>query len=143
MPVAKLIPKIIAQSINRLVDCLAPLVIVNRMVKNTKSPLDDVFSALSDATRRAILAQLLEGDQTVKLVAEPFDISMAMISKHLHILERVGLIRQIKQGREKICQLEPDAMSNASEWMQGFGHFSAQNFDDLETNLLELGLIDE
>ncbi len=113
------------------------------MVKNAENPLDGLFAALSDATRRAILAQLLEADLSVKQVAEPHAISMAMISKHLHILERVGLIRQIKHGRSKTCQLEPDSLTIASQWMQGFGHFSAQSFDDLEANLLELGLIVE
>lgn len=113
------------------------------MVKNTQNPLDEIFSALSDATRRAILAQLLDGDQTVKQVAEPFAMSMAMISKHLHILERTGLVHQRKRGREKICQLEPEALAIASQWMQGFGHFSKENFDQLESDLLALGLIEE
>ncbi len=113
------------------------------MVDNAENLLDTLFSALSDPTRRAILAQLLEGDQTVKQVAEPYAISMAMVSKHLHILERAGLICQIKQGREKICRLEPEGLSASSQWLQGFGHFSPQSFDALETSLLELGLIDE
>ncbi|MCF6304721.1 MAG: metalloregulator ArsR/SmtB family transcription factor [Rhodobacteraceae bacterium] len=117
--------------------------IVNQMVDNAQNPLDILFSALSDPTRRAILAQLLEADQSVKQVAKPHSISMAMVSKHLHILERAGLIQQIKQGREKICRLEPDNLSAASQWLQGFGHFSNQGFDALETSLLELGLIDE
>lgn len=113
------------------------------MVDNPEIPLNKVFAALSDATRRSILARLLEGDQTVKQVAKPYAISMAMVSKHLHILERAGLICQIKQGREKICQLEPDALTIASQWMQGFGHFSPESFEAFENSLLELGLIDE
>ncbi len=117
--------------------------IVNRMVDYSEISLDTVFSALSDATRRSILGQLLEGDQSVKQVAEPYSVSMAMISKHLHILERAGLIRCNKKGRKKICQLEPEGLVVASLWMQGFGHFSPEGFDKLESSLLELGLIDE
>ncbi|MBL4807318.1 MAG: winged helix-turn-helix transcriptional regulator [Rhodobacteraceae bacterium] len=112
------------------------------MVNSPQETLNDLFAALSDQTRRAILSQLLENDQTVKQVAEPHAISMAMISKHLQILGRAGLVRQIKRGREKICQLEPDALFVASRWMQGFGQFEDQNLDALEGTLLDLGLIE-
>ncbi|MCF6273346.1 MAG: metalloregulator ArsR/SmtB family transcription factor [Rhodobacteraceae bacterium] len=110
------------------------------MVESRKNPLDLVFGALADQTRRAILGQLLEGDRTVKQVAGSFDISLAAISKHLHVLGDAGLIRQIKQGREKICQLEPEALKAASLWMESFGFFPADFFDDVEDSLQELGL---
>lgn len=94
--------------------------------------LDTVFAALADATRRRILALLLEDDMAVTDVAEPFDISLAAISKHLTVLTRAGLISQEKRGRVKWCKLEPDALREASIWMQGFGQFEAVNLDAFE-----------
>ena len=94
--------------------------------------LDIVFAALADPTRRAILTMLLEDDMAVTDVAEPFDMSLAAISKHLTILSRAGLITQEKRGRVKWCKLEPEAMRDASIWMQSFGQFEAVNLDAFE-----------
>ncbi|MGI3169324.1 ArsR/SmtB family transcription factor [Pseudooceanicola sp. C21-150M6] len=94
--------------------------------------LDTVFAALADPTRRAILAMLLEDDMAVTDVAEPFEMSLAAISKHLTILTRAGLISQDKRGRVKWCKLEPDALRAASVWMQGFGQFEPVNLDAFE-----------
>ncbi|WP_095588680.1 ArsR/SmtB family transcription factor [Actibacterium ureilyticum] len=98
-------------------------------------PLDTVFAALSDATRRRILQMLLEDDMAVTDVADPFDMSLAAISKHLTILTRAGLISQEKRGRVKWCKLEPDALRDASIWMQSFGQFEAVNLDAFEAFL--------
>ena len=95
-------------------------------------PLDTVFAALSDPTRRAILAMLLEDDMAVTDVAEPFEMSLAAISKHLVVLARAGLISQEQRGRVKWCKLEPDALKAASVWMQGFGQFEPVNLDAFE-----------
>jgi len=94
--------------------------------------LDTVFAALGDPTRRAILTMLLEDDMAVTDVAEPFEMSLAAISKHLMILSRAGLIAQEKRGRVKWCKLQPDAMRDASVWMQGFGQFEPVNLDAFE-----------
>ena len=94
--------------------------------------LDQVFAALSDPTRRDILNMLLEDDMAVTDVAEPFDMSLAAISKHLTILTRAGLIQQEKRGRVKWCKLDPDALKAASVWMQGFGQFEPVNLDAFE-----------
>lgn len=94
--------------------------------------LDTVFASLSDPTRRAILAMLLEDDMAVSDVADPFDMSLAAISKHLQVLTAAGLISQEKRGRVKWCKLEPDAMREASIWMQSFGQFEAVNLDAFE-----------
>jgi len=94
--------------------------------------LDTVFSALADPTRREILSMLLEDDMAVTDVAEPFQISLAAISKHLTILAHAGLITQEKRGRVKWCKLEPDALRAASVWMQGFGQFEPVNLDAFE-----------
>lgn len=94
--------------------------------------LDTVFSALADPTRRAILTMLLEDDMAVTDVAEPFEMSLAAVSKHLTILTRAGLISQEKRGRVKWCKLEPDAMRAASVWMGAFGQFTGLDLDAFE-----------
>ncbi len=94
--------------------------------------IDQVFAALSDPTRRAILGMLLEDDMAVTDVAEPFEMSLAAISKHLNVLTNAKLISQEKRGRVKWCKLEPDAMREASIWMQGFGQFEPVNLDAFE-----------
>ncbi len=104
--------------------------------------LDLAFAALADPTRRAILSMLLEDDMAVTDVAEPFQMSLAAISKHLAILADAGLISQEKRGRVKWCKLEPDALRAASVWMQGFGQFDPVDLDDFE-RVLEGELKDE
>lgn len=99
--------------------------------------LDQIFTALADPTRRAILAMLLEDDMAVTDVAEPFPMSLAAISKHLGILAAAGLISQEKRGRVKWCKLEPDALREASIWMQAFGQFEAVNLDAFERFLAQ------
>ncbi|MEM7472049.1 MAG: metalloregulator ArsR/SmtB family transcription factor [Pseudomonadota bacterium] len=102
--------------------------------------IDMVFAALSDGTRRRILTMLLEDDMAVTDVAEPFEMSLAAISKHLMILTRAGLISQEKRGRVKWCKLEPEAMRDAIVWIESFGQLEAFNFDAFEAYLnQELG----
>ena len=95
-------------------------------------PLDIIFAALADPTRRQILAMLLEDDMAVTDVAEPFEMSLAAVSKHLMLLSRAGLISQEKRGRVKWCKLEPDALRGASVWMRGFGQIEPVNLDAFE-----------
>ena len=99
--------------------------------------LDQVFAALADPTRRAILSMLLEDDMAVTDVAEPFEMSLAAISKHLSLLATAGLIAQEKRGRVKWCKLEPDALRAASVWMQSFGQFEPVNLDHFEAFLAQ------
>ena len=94
--------------------------------------LDQVFAALADPTRRAILAMLLEDDMAVTDVAEPFEMSLAAISKHLMVLSAAGLVSQEKRGRVKWCKLEPDNLREASVWMQAFGQMDALDLDAFE-----------
>ncbi|MCP5086545.1 MAG: winged helix-turn-helix transcriptional regulator [Rhodobacteraceae bacterium] len=94
--------------------------------------LDLTFAALADPTRRAILTMLLEDDMAVTDVAEPFEMSLAAISKHLQILTRAGLIEQEKRGRVKWCKLAPEALKDVSVWMEGFGQFEAVNLEAFE-----------
>ena len=104
-----------------------------RVTENTR--LDTTFSALADPTRRRILEMLLEDDMAVTDVAEPFEMSLAAISKHLTILTRAGIITQEKRGRVKWCKLNPDALRDTSVWMQSFGQFDAVDLDAFETFL--------
>ncbi len=100
-----------------------------------KPALDATFQALADPTRRQILTMLLEDDMAVTDVAEPFDISLAAISKHLRVLLRAGLISQERRGRVTWCHLEPHALKDASVWMQGFGQFEPVDLDAFEAFL--------
>jgi DNA-binding transcriptional ArsR family regulator len=94
--------------------------------------LDQVFAALADSTRREILRMLLEDDMAVTDVAEPFETSLAAISKHLVVLTKAGLISQEKRGRVKWCKLEPHAMAEAIVWIESFGQLKSVNFDAFE-----------
>src|SRR6056300_1525156 len=105
------------------------------VLMSMNAKIDLVFSALADATRRDILMMLLEDDMAVTDVADPFDMSLAAISKHMMILTKAGLISQEKRGRVKWCKLEPDAMRDAAIWMQSFGQYDALNIDALEAFL--------
>jgi DNA-binding transcriptional ArsR family regulator len=98
-------------------------------------PLDRTFAALADPTRRAILALLLEDDMAVSDVAAPFAMSLAAISKHLHVLAEAGLIVQERRGRVTWCKLEPAGLRGASVWMQGFGQFEPVDLDAFEAFL--------
>ena len=103
-------------------------------------PLDDVFAALADPTRRRILSLLLEDDMAVTDVASPFEMSLAAISKHLGVLARAGLISRERRGRVTWCRLEPEALRGASVWMQGFGLFEPVELDAFERFLAAEGL---
>jgi DNA-binding transcriptional ArsR family regulator len=94
--------------------------------------LDTVFSALADPTRRAILAMLLEDDMAVTDVAQPFEMSLAAISKHLGVLAGAGLISRERRGRVIWCKLEPDALRQATVWIQSFGQLEPIDLDDFE-----------
>jgi DNA-binding transcriptional ArsR family regulator len=118
---------------NQLVDVSHP----TRLIAAMTAQLDQVFSALADPTRRAILAMLLEDDMAVTDVAEPFAVSLAAISKHLGVLSAAKLISQEKRGRVKWCKLEPDALRTASVWMQGFGQMGPVDLDAFEAYLAQ------
>ena len=94
--------------------------------------LDTIFSALADPTRRRIMMMLLEDDMAVTDVAEPFEVSLAAISKHLGVLTRARLISQERRGRVTWCKLEPESMREASIWMQSFGQFEALDLEAFE-----------
>lgn len=105
-------------------------------------PLDTIFAALADPTRRQILSMLLEDDMAVTDVAAPFDMSLAAVSKHLSVLSAAGLVSQEKRGRLKWCKLEPDALRGSSTWMLAFGQFDPEDLDRIEALLQDKSLQD-
>ncbi len=102
----------------------------NLMVERT-APLDRTFSALSDPTRRAILARLRSGTATVGELADPFDMSLNAVSKHVRVLERAGLIEREVQGREHHCRLRAEPLRAAAGWTVDYREFWAGRLDAL------------
>ena len=103
--------------------------------------LNQIFSALADPTRRNILMMLLEDDMAVTDIADPFDMSLAAISKHLIVLTNAGLISQERRGRVKWCKLDTEAMDAAFVWIQSFGQLDPINLDSLEEFLAKERLL--
>ena len=103
--------------------------------------LNQIFSALADPTRRDILILLLEDDMAVTDIAEPFDMSLAAISKHLIVLSNAGLILQERRGRVKWCKLNTEAMHAAFIWIQSFGQIEPINLDSFEEFLAKEKLL--
>ena len=95
-------------------------------------PLDDVFHALADPTRRAMLKRLAKSEHTVGHLAEPFAISLAGASKHIKVLERAGLVKRRVEGRTHICRLEATPMHAGMEWMRHYEQFWNERLDVLE-----------
>ena len=79
--------------------------------------LDAVFAALGNSTRRALVTRLGQGDATITELAEPFDMTLAAVSKHLQVLERAGLIVRTRRGKARHCRLKNDAFENAEGWL--------------------------
>ena len=100
-------------------------------------PLSTTFSALSDPTRRSILARLARGSATVNELAEPFPISLPAISRHLKVLEGAGLIRREVEAQKRRCHLRPDALAAANDWIETHRRFWTERLDALETYLDE------
>ena len=96
------------------------------------------FSALADPTRRAILARLTTGAASVTDLAEPFDMSLPAISKHLKVLERAGLIARGRAAQWRPCQLAAGPLKDVSEWVGGYRRFWEESFDRLGDYLRQL-----
>jgi len=87
-------------------------------VLNYQQPLDQVFQALADPTRRGMIARLSRGPASVSELAEPFDMSLPAIVQHLQVLESSGLVKSEKVGRVRTCRIEPKALMSAEDWLQ-------------------------
>jgi len=101
-------------------------------------PLSATFAALADPTRRAILARLASGETSVTKLAEPFDMSMPAVSKHLKVLERAGLIARGREAQWRPCRLEAGPLKDVSNWVEKYRRFWEESFDRLDAYLVEL-----
>src|SRR5882757_8713823 len=100
--------------------------------------LSTTFAALADPTRRAILARLASGETSVTKLAEPFEMSMPAISKHLKVLERAGLIARGREAQWRPCKLQAGPLQDASVWIDEYRKFWEQSFDRLDDYLKTL-----
>jgi len=105
------------------------------MVEYQSPALDSVFQALTDATRRAMLRSLAEGERNIGELAAPFDMSLAAASKHVKVLERAGLVRRLVKGRTHICRLEPGPLAEADAWLRFYEQFWNRRLDALDALL--------
>jgi DNA-binding transcriptional ArsR family regulator len=97
--------------------------------------LSTAFAALADPTRRAILARLTLGEASVTELAEPFDMSLPAISKHLKVLEQAGMIAQSREKQWRPRRLEPGPLKEAADWLENYRRFWEQSFDRLDDYL--------
>lgn len=100
--------------------------------------LDDVFSALANGTRRAILVRLAEGEATVNELAEPFELSLPAVSKHLKALERAGLIVRTQRAQYRPCTLRPEAIAQVSTWVEQYRPLWEDRLDRMDAYLATL-----
>ena len=101
-------------------------------------PLSQTFAALADPTRRAILARLCSGEATVSELAEPFDMSLPAVSKHLKVLERAGLVARSREAQWRPCRLDAAPLKDAAGWLERYRQFWEQSLDRLQDYLDEL-----
>lgn len=104
----------------------------------TPDRLSGILAALADPTRRAILARLAEGETSVTELAEPFDMSMPAVSKHLKVLERAGLIARGREAQWRPCRLEAAPLREVSDWLDHYRRFWDESLDRLEDYLQAL-----
>jgi DNA-binding transcriptional ArsR family regulator len=97
--------------------------------------LDEVFAALANSTRRAILARLAEGEASVNELAEPFDLTLPAISKHIKVLEQAGLVVRSQRAQFRPCALEPEALDAALGWAARQRHVWERRFDRMDERL--------
>jgi DNA-binding transcriptional ArsR family regulator len=104
--------------------------------------LSTTFAALADPTRRAILARLASGDCSVTELAEPFDMSMPAVSKHLRVLERAGLIARGREAQWRPCRIEAGPLKEVAEWTERYRKIWERHFDSLELYLQQMKAAD-
>jgi DNA-binding transcriptional ArsR family regulator len=101
-------------------------------------PLSTTLAALADPTRRAILARLVSGEAGVTELAEPFDMSLPAVSKHLKVLERAGLIARGREAQWRPCRLNAGPLKDVAEWVEEYRSFWEQSLDRLDDYLRAL-----
>jgi DNA-binding transcriptional ArsR family regulator len=105
------------------------------MVEHQPERLSSIFKALSDTTRREMLARLSQEPLTISALAEPFDMSLAAASKHIRVLENAGLISRRIAGRVHVCSLDAQALRAADDWLRTYERFWTERLDALERAL--------
>jgi DNA-binding transcriptional ArsR family regulator len=108
------------------------------MIRSDEDRLDQTFAALANTTRRAILARLAEGEATVNELAEPFNMSLPAISKHIKVLERAGLIVQGQKAQYRPCTIDATPLQEISKWTEQYRHIWEQRFDQLDDYINQL-----
>ncbi|WP_408890508.1 ArsR/SmtB family transcription factor [Myxococcus faecalis] len=101
-------------------------------------PLSATFAALADPTRRAILARLSKGETSVTELAQPFDMSLPAVTKHLKVLERAGLITRSREAQWRPCRLAPEPLKDATDWLEDYREFWEASLDRLEDYLADV-----
>ncbi|WP_141332089.1 helix-turn-helix transcriptional regulator [Myxococcus sp. AB025B] len=104
----------------------------------TSDPLSATFAALADPTRRAILARLSKGETSVTELAQPFDMSLPAVTKHLKVLERAGLITRSREAQWRPCRLAPKPLKDATDWLEDYREFWEASLDRLEDYLADV-----
>jgi DNA-binding transcriptional ArsR family regulator len=107
-------------------------------IQRPPARLDATFAALADPTRRAILARLMMGEASVLELAEPFAMSQPAISKHLKVLERVGLVSRGRDAQRRPVRLEAEPLAEATQWLESYRRFWEQSYRRLDVLLDEL-----
>ncbi|MBN8203175.1 winged helix-turn-helix transcriptional regulator [Bacillus sp. NTK034] len=107
------------------------------MVNHNNDNLNKVFHALADSTRREMVQMMAQKERTVSELAEPFDMSLAGISKHIKVLEGANLVERSVNGRTHICRLNTESLSEAKEWLHFYEKYWSNRFDFLESELLK------
>ena len=111
--------------------------IVYQMV-NKEAALDNVFNALSDPTRRGMIARLARGPATVGELGRPFDMTKGAVTKHIKVLERAGLLKRDVQGRVHRCEIDTRPLDGAQQWVEYVREYWEARFDDLAAYLEEM-----
>lgn len=104
----------------------------------TRDPLSATFAALADPTRRAILARLADGEVSVTELAEPFEISLPAVSKHLKVLERAHLVERSRHAQWRPCRLAPEPLHEVADWVEHYRQLWEGRLDRLDNYLAEL-----
>ncbi len=106
--------------------------------RTTRDPLSATFAALADPTRRAILTTLADGEATVTALAEPFDMTLPAVSKHLKVLERAGLIKRSSRAQWRPCRLAPEPLKDVSDWVERYRDLWEPRLDRLDDYLSDM-----
>ena len=100
--------------------------------------LDEVFAALANSTRRGILARLADGEASVNELAEPFDLTLPAISKHIKVLENAGLVVRARHAQFRPCALDGDGLESVSQWAEQYRHVWETSFDRMDDYIRRL-----